>query len=108
MSLLCRLQDETTNHIFLACKFAVRIWSDLKDYCQCSFALPILNSQSVTFGFFEIDPDLFVLLNHIILWDKYFIYSSRDSLKFSFAALSKNIKKDFDLEIKPSLKNGAW
>ena len=28
----CRLQNETTNHIFVECKFAIEIWSDLKGF----------------------------------------------------------------------------
>ena len=89
---LCRLQDETINHIFVECKFAIKLWSDLRHYCQSSFVIPILNPQSAIFGFFETDPDLVILLNHILLLYKYYIYSSRDSSKLSFKALLKNIK----------------
>ena len=89
---------ETTNHIFVQCKFAIKLWSDLKDYCQRSFDLPISNPQGVTFGFFEIDPDLFMRLNHILVLYKHYTYSSRDFSRLSFAALLKNIKKVFDLE----------
>ena len=78
----CRLQNELTNHFFVECKSSIKLWSDLENYCQCSFDLPILNPQSVTFGFFEIDPDLLILLNHILLLCKYYIYSSRGSSKF--------------------------
>ena len=67
----CRLQNELTNHFFVECKFSIKLWSDLENYCQCSFDLPILNPQSVTFGFFETDPDLLILLNHILLLCKY-------------------------------------
>ena len=49
----CRLQDETTNHIFVECKFAIKLYIDSRHYCHCSFDLPILNPQSDTFGFFE-------------------------------------------------------
>ena len=94
----CRLQDETTNHIFAECKFAIKLWSDLRHYCQCSFDLSILDLQRATFGFFEIAPDLVTLLNHMLLLYKYNIYSSRDSSKLSFAALLKDNKKAFDLE----------
>ena len=87
----CKLQDATANHIFVECKFAVKLWSDLRHYSQSSFVIPILNPQSTTFGFFEIDPDLIKLLNHILLLYKYYIYSSRDSSKLSFKALLKNI-----------------
>ena len=41
----CRLQDETINHIFVECKFAIKLWSDLRHYCQCSFDIPILNAE---------------------------------------------------------------
>ena len=63
----CRLQDETTNHIFVEYMFAIKLWSDLRHHCQCSFDLPILNPQIGTFGLIEIDPDLGTLLNHILL-----------------------------------------
>ena len=66
-----RLQDETINNIFVECKFAIKLWSDLRHYCQRSFDIPILNPQSATFGFLEIHPDLVILLNHILLLHKY-------------------------------------
>ena len=72
----CRLQV-LTNPIFVKCKFAIKLWSDLKDCCQCSFDLLILNPQSANFGFFEIDPNLLIILNHILLLYKYYIYSPR-------------------------------
>ena len=87
----CKLQDESINHIFVECKYAIKLWIDLRHYCQSSFAIPILNPQSAIFGFFETDPDLVILLNHILLLYKYYIYSSRDSSKLSFKALLKNI-----------------
>ena len=69
-------------------------------YCQCSFDLPVLDPQTATFEVFEIDPDLVILLNYILLLYKYYIHSSRDSSKLSFAVLLKNIKKVFDLQKK--------
>ena len=38
----CRLQDETINHFFVECKFAIRLWSDLRHFCHCSFDAPVL------------------------------------------------------------------
>ena len=49
------------------CKFAIKLWSDLRHYCQSSFVIPILNPQSAIFRFFEAGPDLLILLNHILL-----------------------------------------
>ena len=96
----CRLKNQTTNHNFVECKFTINLWSDLRHYCQCSFDIPILNPQSATFGFLDIDPDLVILLNHILLLYTYYIYSSRDSSKLSFEALFKNILNIFVLEKK--------
>ena len=55
-------------------EFAFKLWSDVRHYFQYSFDRLILNPQSATFGFFEIDPDLVILLNHILLLYKYYIY----------------------------------
>ena len=87
----CKLQDETINYIFVECKFAIKLWSYLRHYCQSSFVIPILNPQSAIFGFFETGPDLVILLNHILLLYEYYIYLSRDSSKLSFEAVLRNI-----------------
>ena len=67
------LNRETMKQLitFFECKFAIKFWSDLRHYCQCSFDTPILNLQSATFGFFQIDHDLGIFLNHILLIYKY-------------------------------------
>ena len=57
------------------------------------------------FGFFDTDPDLFLLFNHILLLYKYNIYSSRNSKTLSLAALLKAIKKVFVLEKHLSVGN---
>ena len=61
---------------FVECKFAIKLWNDLRHYCQCSFDISISNPQSANFGFLEIDPDLVILLNRKLLLYKYYIYSS--------------------------------
>ena len=89
----------------------------MRHYGLRSFVIPILNPQSGTFGFFEIYPDLVILLNHILLLYKYYIYSLRDSSKLSFKVLLKILKKFLFLKkknrqemkekLKLSLKNGV-
>ena len=94
----CKLQDETINHLFVECNYSKNLWRDLKTYCQPSFSLPLLCPQSATFGFFDIDPHSSLLLNHILLLYKYYIYYSRDSAKLSLAALTRFIKKVYVME----------
>ena len=101
----CKLQDETINHLFVECNYSKNLWRDLKTYCQPSFSLPLLCPQSATFGFFDIDPHSSLLLNHILLLYKYYIYYSRDSAKLSLAALTRFIKKVYVMEKRLSFGN---
>ena len=101
----CKLQDETINHLFVECNYSKNLWRDLKTYCQPSFSLPLLCPQSATFGFFDIDPHSSLLLNHILLLYKYYIYYSRDSAKLSLAALTRFIKKVYVMEERLSFGN---
>ena len=94
----CKLQDETVNHLLVECNYSKNLRRDLKTYCQPSFSLPLLYPQSATFGFFDIDPHPSLLLNHILLLYKYYIYYSRDSAKRSLAALTGFIKKVYVME----------
>ena len=110
----CRLQNETTNPIFVECKFAIKLWSNLRHYCRRSLDLSLLNSHSANLNWNW--SDLLILLKDILLSYKYYICLSRDSSKLSFASLLKHIKDVFDLEknidsksekLKLSLKNWA-
>ena len=101
----CKLQDETINHLFVECNYSKNLWCDLKTYCQPSFSLLLLYPQSATFGFFNIDPHASLLLNHIILLYKYYIYYSRDSAKLSLAALKRFIKNVYVMEKRLSFGN---
>ena len=101
----CKLQDGTINHLFVECNYSKNFWRDLKTYCQPSFSLPLLCPQSATFGFFDIDPHSSLLLNHILLLNKYYIYYPRDSAKLSLAALARFIKKVYVMEKRLSFRN---
>ena len=101
----CQLQDETINHLFVECNYSKNLWRDLKTYYQPSFSLPLLRPQSATFGFFDIDPHSSLLLNHILLLYKYYIYYSRDSAKLSLVALTRSIKKISVMEKRFSFGN---
>ena len=101
----CKLQDETINHLFVECNYSKNLWRDLKTYCQPSYSLPLLCPQSATLGFFDIDPHSFLLLNHVLLLYKYYIYYSRDSAKLSLAALKRFVNKVYVIEKRLSFEN---
>ena len=93
------------NHLFAECNYSKNLWHDLKTYCQPSFSLLLLCPQSATFRFFDIDPHSSLLSNYILLLYKYYIYYSRDSAKFSLAALTRSIKKVYVMEKRLSFGN---
>ena len=101
----CKLQDETINHLFVECNYSKNLWRHLKIYYQPSFSVPLLCPQSATFGFFDIDPHSSLLLNHILLLYKYYIYYSRDPAKLSLAALTTFFKKVYVIEKRLSFGN---
>ena len=64
------------------------------------FLFNVLKSgmQSAIFGFYEADDKVFLILNHLLLPLKYYVYVSRSSKVLSFEALLKSIMKVYKLE----------
>ena len=65
-----------------------------------------MSPQSAIFGLFEIHPDVFKILNHILLlfkyFDcsdfKYFVYNSRESQVLVFSKFLRNLQKVYSIE----------
>ena len=99
------MEEETINHIFINCQETNSLWIDLKLFFDNNIHFPELDPQSAIFGFSQVDHDCFLILNHILLLFKHYVYISRDSHKLSLAALVRNIKKVYVLEKKVSANN---
>jgi len=72
----------------------------LKVYFDDILHIPTLDPQSAIFGFLQVDPNFILVLNHILLIFKYYVYITRDSHKLSLTALIKALKKVYVLEKK--------
>ena len=95
----CGRSDETIDHIFVECSFSIELWHGLVNHFDGLLVFPPLNSQSAYLGYFgEIANSL--LLNHILIIYKLYIYNARESKRLSIDALMARIKKIFELEIK--------
>ena len=101
----CGLEEETINHIFSNCQKTKKLWFDLKLYLSYNIDIPDLDPQSAIFGFLQVDQELILILNHILLLFKHYVYISRESQKLSLQALIKKIKKIYVLEKKISANN---
>ena len=79
----CNLCEETPLHIFYECDSIKCLWSDLVHYFQNSLVLPILTPQTAIFGFLDSTNSDYnfkknkLLINHIILIFKLYVYRSR-------------------------------
>ena len=60
--------------------------------------IPSLSPQSGIFGFLEPDDKVFLILDHLLLFFRYYVYVSRSSKILSSEALLKSIIKVYKLE----------
>ena len=96
---LCGAHEENFNHLFVECSFTTALWHDLTSYFP-PLAFPALNSQSVHLGYLDDKLPNFLLLNHLLLIFKIYVYNSKDVKTVSFVALLARIEKNFNLEIR--------
>ena len=89
----CNTEEETVVHIFYSCVFAKNLWSDLKKSLESVLHLPDLTPQSAIFGFFDIDPSIYLITNHLLLIFKFHVYSARSIKKVNIDILKRKIKK---------------
>ena len=97
----CKLNEETFLHLYTECALIKSLWSNLKRFFGNDVFLPDLVPQAAFFGFLpELDVDNFLLLNHILLIFKIYVYNSRQSASVNFEALLKKIIKIKNIEKK--------
>ena len=89
---LCKREVETTSNLFLRCEFSVRLWAETQKWSSRNIKLPQLSEKIVCLGWFSNDPRT-ILINHILLLYKYFLYSRRnDRGKVNFSAFKLYIR----------------
>ena len=100
-------EEETVVHIFYSCVFAKNLWNDLKKSLESVLHLPDLTPQSAIFGFFDIDPSVYLITNHLLLIFKFHAYNARSIKKVNIDILkkSKKRKKIYHKRIRTSMLN---
>ena len=63
----CKLHDEIIVHLFHDCLIVKRIWNQLKSIISNNLNFPISASQSAIFGFWDLDTNEHLVLNHLLL-----------------------------------------
>ena len=94
----CKCEEETPIHLFHICRKTQALWTELTSHLNRHLNLPHLTPQSAIFVFLDISNKNYLIVNHLLLLFKYYIYNVRDRKHLVFEALMKNIKNIYDIE----------
>ena len=95
----CGVNDESLEHLFVTCLFTATLWEKLVIWCNnINIKVESLSAVDIIFGDWQRKED-FLLLNHIILIAKQYIYYCRiNNSKLLFNVLLVRIKSVYLLE----------
>ena len=85
-------------NISYSCNHTQNLRERLEYYVQNNLDLPSLISQSDILGFTDSQSENFIIINHLVLIFKYYIFKSRSNKHLSFLQLKTNIIKVKPLE----------
>ena len=94
----CKCEEETTIHLFHNCRKTQALWTQLTIHLNRNFNLPHVTSQNAIFGFLDISNKDYLIVNHLLLLFKYYIYNAGDRKHLFFEPLMKNIENIHDIE----------
>ena len=73
----CKLHDETIKHLFYDYLIVKRIWNQLKFILSNNLIFSIPTPQSTIFVYWALDTNEHIILNHLLLIFKMYIYNAR-------------------------------
>ena len=94
----CKCEEKTIIHLLHICRKTQALWTQLTSHLNRRLNLPYLTPQSAILGFLDISNKDFLIVNHLVVLFKYYIYNARDRKHLVFEALMKNIKNIYDIE----------
>ena len=74
---LCKLENETVSHLFCNRTFTQHLWKKLQAWVRGYLILPASEPSIVILGVSNTKNENNVLVNHVVLLFKYFIYKNR-------------------------------
>ena len=79
-------------HLFYDCLIVKRLWNQLKSILSNNLIFPISIPQSAIFGLSDLDTNEHLILNHLLLIFKIYIYNVRTTGYLNISHLLINIK----------------
>ena len=86
----CKLRNETIMHLFYYCIIVKELRNQLKCILSNNLIFLICTPQSAIFGFWDLDTNEHLILNHLLLIFKMYIYNARTT---GYLNISKDTKK---------------
>ena len=89
----CRTEDETYIHLFYRCRKTSTLWRQLQEFFSQVLDLPSISPQSDIFYFIDDTLEYKLLLNHILLIFKNYLYKVRENKNLNFNIHKKYLTK---------------
>ena len=96
----CKAKDKTYIHHFYSCRKTSILWRQLQEFFSTAIDLSSISPQSAIFGFLDDVLEHKLLINHILLIFKYYLYKARENKDLNF-----NVLKNYLTKIKCFTKN---
>ena len=80
LSFFCKAKDKTYIHLFCRCRRTSILWRQLLEFLGTGLDLSITSPQSAIFVFLQDDLEHKLLLNHILLIFKNYLYQARENI----------------------------
>ena len=94
----CKAEDETYIHLFYRCTKTSILWRQLQEFFSTALDLPNILPQTAILGFLNDALEHKLLLNHILLIFKNYMYKATENKNFNFNILKNYFTKLRDLE----------
>ena len=94
----CKAEDQTYIHIFYRCRKTSIFWRQLQELFSTALDLPSISPQSTIFGFLDDSSEHKILLNHMLLIFKKYLYKAGQNKDLNFNILKNCLTKVRDLE----------
>ena len=106
---LCKRENETVSHLFCNCIFTQQLWKKLQVWVTGYLILPASEPSIVILGVWNIKNENNLLVNHVVLLFKYFIYKNRTNRHaINIHALKNYIKFLQKIEQRIARKKIDW
>ena len=102
-SSFCLVSNETPINIFSECPIVKELWNFLCDVFKDYVSLPNLSPQGATLGFTS-NIENSILINHIVLQFKYYVYKSRKDRNINIIPFISFLTRVYDTEKAVSIK----